>query len=94
MQIDNIEDKIKELSAKFDFFRRIEGRLNVQINRANQLSKYIKDIEENKNCKRLKNLKYYKAKFNEIQICISEIKFIRNNILDEYYSSPKNQNFN
>ena len=73
---------IKKLSNEFDFFRRIDGRLRVQKQRLTQV---LNSSQSEKIQKVSKKLDSYKTKILEIQNCISEMEFIRNNIIDDFY---------
>lgn len=72
----------KKLSNEFDFFRRLDGRLMVQKQRLQQ----VKTSSEAEKVQKVSNkLDSYKTKILEIQYCISEMEFIRNNIIDDFY---------
>ena len=73
---------IKKLSNEFDFFRRIDGRLRVQKQRLTQV---LNSSQSEKIQKVSNKLDSYKTKILEIQNCISEMEFIRNNIIDDFY---------
>lgn len=73
---------IKKLSNEFDFFRRIDGRLRVQKQRLIQ----VMNSSQTEKIQKVSNkLDSYKTKILEIQNCISEMEFIRNNIIDDFY---------
>lgn len=71
-----------KLTNEFDFFRRLDGRLTVQKDRLKQVRNAMlaEKIQTNKNKMRL-----YNTKIEEINKCISEMTFIRNNIIDDFY---------
>lgn len=71
-----------KLTNEFDFFRRLDGRLLVQKQRLTQIQYAMLDekIQTNKN-----KMSVYNTKIIEINNCISEIEFIRNNIIDDFY---------
>lgn len=76
------EDKIRvseKLSNEFDFFRRIDGRLSVQLNRLKQLKDSLVNVIDKRKIHSINERIY------EINICISEIEFIKNNIIDNFY---------
>ncbi len=73
---------IQKLSNEFDFFRRIDGRLRVQKQRLIQ----VMNSSQSEKIQKVSNkLDSYKTKILEIQNCISEMEFIRNNIIDDFY---------
>ena len=72
----------QKLANEFDFFRRLDGRLRVQKQRLSQVKK---SSEAEKVQKVSNKLDSYKTKISEIQECISEMEFIRNNIIDDFY---------
>lgn len=72
----------QRLSNEFDFFRRLDGRLRVQRQRLQQ----VKTSSEAEKVQKVSNkLDSYKTKILEIQYCISEMEFIRNNIIDDFF---------
>ena len=72
----------QKLSNEFDFFRRIDGRLRVQKQRLIQ----VMNSSQSEKIQKVSNkLDSYKTKILEIQNCISEMEFIRNNIIDDFY---------
>ena len=75
------EDKIRvseKLSNEFDFFRRIDGRLSVQQNRLKQLKDSLVNVIDKK------KIHLINERISEINICISEMEFIKNNIIDDF----------
>ena len=82
-----ISEKEKEnialkLRNEYDFFRRLDGRLLVQKQRLLQVQNAMlaEKIQTNKN-----KMNLYNIKIEEINECISEIEFIRNNVMDDFY---------
>lgn len=71
-----------KLRNEFDFFRRLDGRLSVQKQRLSQVQSAMsaEKIQINKN-----KINLYNTKIDEINKCISEMTFIRNNIIDDFY---------
>ena len=76
------ESIILKLRSEFDFFRRLDGRLMVQKQRLTQIrgAMSAEKIQTNKN-----KINLYNTKIEEVNNCISEIEFIRNNIIDDFY---------
>ena len=63
---------------KYDFYRRINGRLCAIKDKYNQMYKHYK----NEKCPIKK--KIFEARLKEIALCISEIEFIKNNVEDDF----------
>ena len=76
------EDKIRvsgKLSNEFDFFRRIDGRLSVQQNRLKQLKDSLVNVIDKR------KIHTINERISEINICIREMEFIKNNIIHDFY---------
>ena len=74
----------KDLENKYDFFRRLNGRLTAQYNKNKQLKENLENIDKrNKNKLKIAEAKVYSS--NEL---IYELEFLKSCILDDFINNP------
>ncbi len=74
----------QDLENRYDFFRRLNGRLTAQYNKNKQLKENLENIDKrNKNKFKIAEAKVYSS--NEL---IYELEFLKSCILDDFINNP------
>lgn len=80
MQLEISEETNKQLENKYDFYRRLNGRLSVQYRRLAQMEKVLVETsKKNKN-----KIRRMKERIRAVNYTISEMEFIKSNFLDDF----------